>query len=175
MELVPFEFPENTKVNNKKTQSLKTESSTSNPMQDAENNHELLELLKRKFNLLQNNLDSDLQQSSNNDNDVKDIPNNWKSLKKNCPKDYCNLLNLSGKNMFAYYYLLLEEAFFLYYTLECLEIRDENNSIISVPECLKQFNGLKKNFSFFYAAYHYYRSKGWIVKLGHQYGGNYGE
>lgn len=172
MELVPFEFPHNNEDNIEKTESLKNKFSTTISKQDMDK-CELTRLLKRKFNLLQDSSDSVPRQSSNND--LKDVPNNWKDLKKNLNKDYCDILVLSGENSVAHYYLLLEEAFFLYYTLECLKIHDENGSVISVPECWKQFNGLKENFPFLYAAYHYYRSKGWIVKLGNQYGGNYGK
>lgn len=171
MELVPFEFPHN-KVNSKITESLKNKSSTSNPKQNMEN-CKLLRLLKSKCDLLQDSSVSVSQRSSNNG--VKNVSNNWKDLKKNLNKDYCNTLNVSGENSVTYYYLLLEEAFFLYYTLECLKIQDEKGSVISISECWKQFNDLNENFPFLYAAYHYYRSKGWIVKLGNQYGGNYGK
>uniref|UniRef100_A0A2S2Q875 tRNA-intron lyase n=1 Tax=Sipha flava TaxID=143950 RepID=A0A2S2Q875_9HEMI len=57
--------------------------------------------------------------------------------------------------------------------LKCLEIQGENGLVMNVQECWKQFNGLKKDFPYFYAAYHYYRSKEWVVKPGHQYGGDY--
>lgn len=111
-----------------------------------------------------------------NEHDVnKPVYKKWKDLKSSHSKEYEQLLILSGvKHNNLTYFLLLEEAFFLCYTLECLEIRTENGSFISELECWKQFNGLKKNFPYFYAAYHYYRSKGWAVKPGQQYGGDYG-
>ncbi|CAH1736013.1 unnamed protein product [Aphis gossypii] len=99
--------------------------------------------------------------------------NNWKDLKSSRSTEYEQLLILSGVQHELSYFLLLEEAFFLCYTLECLEMRKENGSLMSVVECWKQFNGLKKNFPYYYAAYHYYRSKGWVVKPGQQYGGDY--
>jgi len=105
----------------------------------------------------------------------KPVCNNWKELKSSCSTEYEQLLILSGVQHELSYFLLLEEAFFLSYTLECLEMRKENGSLISIVECWKQFNGLKKNFPYFYAAYHYYRSKGWVVKPGQQYGGDYGK
>ncbi|XP_015372526.1 PREDICTED: tRNA-splicing endonuclease subunit Sen2-1 [Diuraphis noxia] len=103
----------------------------------------------------------------------KPVYNNWKELKSSCSTEYEQLLILSGVQHELSYFLLLEEAFFLCYTLECLEVRNENGSLISVNDCWNQFNSLKKNFPYFYAAFHYYRSKGWVVKPGQQYGGDY--
>lgn len=104
---------------------------------------------------------------------IKPTYNNWKDLKSSRSTEYEQLLILSGVQHELSYFLLLEEAFFLCYTLECLEMRKENGSLMSIVECWKQFNGLKKNFLYYYAAYHYYRSKGWVVKPGQQYGGDY--
>lgn len=105
---------------------------------------------------------------------VDENPVNWKVLKKQFSREYDQLLTLSGHEHCMPFFLLLEEAFFLCYTLECLEVREENGSIMGVLECWKKFNSLKKDFPFLYAAYHYYRSKGWAVKPGQQYGGDYG-
>lgn len=159
MELVPFEFPQNHyefhKDNSEKTESSVQEKS-------------------KPFEFPNINKNESVE-------DVHDCdkcslpPSNWKELKTSCTKKYDELLILSGHEHSVPYFLLLEEAFFLFYTLECLEIKDESGSVMSVPECWKLFNELKTNFSFFYAAYHYYRSKGWAVKPGQQYGGDFGK
>jgi len=109
------------------------------------------------------------------DNLIKHAFVNWSDLKTNHTKEFNKLLLISGHVHDLSYHLLLEEAFFLCYTLECLDIREENDSIINVNECWKRFNSLKKNFAYLYAVYHYYRSKEWVVKSGWKYGGEYGE
>lgn len=149
MELVPFEFP----CNNEDT-----ETSRGSVLARTE-------FVKMEF-----------ENSPKSTSDiVEDTPANWSDLKKNYNKTFDELLTLSGQVHKLPYFLLLEEAFFLSYTLECLKINSESGSVISIPECWKQFNGLKKDFPHFYAVYHYYRSKGWVVKSGHQYGGAYGK
>lgn len=123
--------------------------------------------------------DEDLDVSENVDTPTttthtKEGPANWKDLKENYTDKFHELLSLSNYQSNLPYYLQPEEAFFLSYTLECLEIRDVNNLKMNEFDCWKQFNHLKTNFPFYYAAYHYYRSKGWVVKPGEQYGGDYG-
>lgn len=149
MDLVPFEFSRNIED---------TETSRGSVLAEAE-------LVKMKF---------ENSQKPTSDT-VQDAPTNWSDLKKNYNKEFDELLTLSGQVHKLPYFLLFEEAFFLSYTLECLKIKSENGSVISILECWKQFNGLKKDFPHFYAVYHFYRSKGWVVKSGHQYGGAYGK
>lgn len=148
MELVPFEFD----YNNEDTETPRSVSSR---------------------------IESEQVKFENSSKPISDIvegsPVNWSDLKKNYTEKFDELLILSGQVHKLPYFLLLEEAFFLSYTLECLMIYNESDSIISTSECWKQFNGLKKDFPYMYAVYHYYRSKGWVVKSGHQYGGAYGK
>lgn len=160
MELIPFDFPHTNETTNH--QSLGESSNT--------NENTIL-----NFNQ-QSTFSKPSQEPIISDNFVKSTPSNWKDFKTKCSKELDELLILSGyENYNVPYFLFLEEAFFLCYTLECLEIREENESVISVTDCWKQFNRLKKDFPFFYASYHYYRSKGWVVKPGNQYGGDFGK
>lgn len=70
--------------------------------------------------------------------------------------------------------LSLEEAFFLHNSLRCLRIRNfEQTSETSTEEFLNICCALKKNFILHFVAYHYYRSKGWIVKDGLKFGGDF--
>lgn len=148
MELVPFEFSQNNED---------TETSRGSVLAGTE-------FVKMGFE----------KSSKSTSNIIQDTPANWSDLKTNYNEKFDELLILSGQVHKLPYFLFLEEAFFLSYTLECLKINSESGSVISIPECWKKFNGLKKDFPHFYAAYHYYRSKGWVVKSGHQYGGAYG-
>ncbi|NXT80355.1 SEN2 endonuclease, partial [Zapornia atra] len=71
--------------------------------------------------------------------------------------------------IFEYLQLSLEEAFFLVYALGCLSIYygEEPLTILKLWEV---FNDVKPNFKTTYMAYHYFRSKGWVPKVGLKYG-----
>ncbi|KAM6256819.1 tRNA-splicing endonuclease subunit Sen2 isoform 1-T3 [Porphyrio hochstetteri] len=71
--------------------------------------------------------------------------------------------------IFEYLQLSLEEAFFLVYALGCLSIYygEEPLTILKLWEV---FNEVKPNFKTTYMAYHYFRSKGWVPKVGLKYG-----
>ncbi|NXN97636.1 SEN2 endonuclease, partial [Rhinopomastus cyanomelas] len=68
-----------------------------------------------------------------------------------------------------YLQLSLEEAFFLVYALGCLSIYygEEPLTILKLWEF---FSEVKPNFKTTYMAYHYFRSKGWVPKVGLKYG-----
>ncbi|NWX09474.1 SEN2 endonuclease, partial [Caloenas nicobarica] len=68
-----------------------------------------------------------------------------------------------------YLQLSLEEAFFLVYALGCLSIYygEEPLTILKLWEV---FSEVKPNFKTTYMAYHYFRSKGWVPKVGLKYG-----
>jgi len=165
MELKPFKFPDNT------VDEL-TEKETSLTKNDQYVPVGTLKRSDNEYNL--NNITFIQSEVPNYINIDKENPRNWKELKQKYSTKYNELLILSGNENDVQYFLLLEEAFFLCYTLECLEIQTENGLPINTSECWEQFNGLKENFPFFYVAYHYYRSKGWAVKPGQQYGGDFG-
>lgn len=75
--------------------------------------------------------------------------------------------------------LTLHEAFFLAYGLGCLTIRSRNLEKLSLQTCWSQFRDSHKglnvhlDFAIEYAVYHYFRSRGWVVKSGENYGTNF--
>ncbi|KAK7128277.1 hypothetical protein R3I93_020775 [Phoxinus phoxinus] len=71
--------------------------------------------------------------------------------------------------MMEYLQLSYEEAFFLVYALGCLSIYYSGEAL-SVAQVWTMFRSLQPNFSSSYAAYHYFRSKGWVPKSGIKYG-----
>ncbi|KAM7011737.1 tRNA-splicing endonuclease subunit Sen2 [Passerculus sandwichensis] len=71
--------------------------------------------------------------------------------------------------IFEYLQLSLEEAFFLVYALGCLSVYygEEPLSIVKLWEV---FSEVKPDFKTTYMAYHYFRGKGWVPKVGLKYG-----
>lgn len=69
-------------------------------------------------------------------------------------------------------HLMLEEAFFLSFGLNCLLIYN-NEKCINHPDLWKEFQKVDSNFVKKYVAYHYFRAKGWVVKAGLQFGGDF--
>lgn len=69
--------------------------------------------------------------------------------------------------------LNLEESFFLNFALGCLKILDKNNLELSTNEVWQKFISAQANFLDRYIIYHYYRTKGWIVRSGLKYGGDF--
>ncbi|XP_066526877.1 tRNA-splicing endonuclease subunit Sen2 [Hoplias malabaricus] len=72
-------------------------------------------------------------------------------------------------NMMEYLQLSYEEAFFLVYALGCLSIYYDGEPL-SVLQAWRLFRSVQPNFEITYAAYHYFRSKGWVPKSGIKYG-----
>lgn len=71
-------------------------------------------------------------------------------------------------------YLMLEEAFFLTFVLECLTVLYQNKSM-NVNEMWEKFQQAQPYFIEKYIAYHYYRSRGWVVKSALKFGGDFGK
>ncbi|XP_070793102.1 tRNA-splicing endonuclease subunit Sen2 isoform X1 [Pituophis catenifer annectens] len=71
--------------------------------------------------------------------------------------------------IFEYLQLSLEEAFFLVYALGCLNIYC-NEAPLSILKLWDLFGKAQPNFKATYMAYHYFRSKGWVPKVGLKYG-----
>jgi len=70
--------------------------------------------------------------------------------------------------------LTLEEAFFLSYGLGCLGVKEEIEAEqFTIEEMWNTFGSRKINFIEQYVAYHYYRSKGWVVRYGNMYGADF--
>ncbi|KAI8056491.1 tRNA intron endonuclease [Gilbertella persicaria] len=64
----------------------------------------------------------------------------------------------------------LYEAFFLVYGLNALTIQDSKQTPLSIQDCWHTFCKADSSFHFKYAAYHYYRSLGWVPKNGSKFG-----
>ncbi|XP_062441433.1 tRNA-splicing endonuclease subunit Sen2 [Rhea pennata] len=71
--------------------------------------------------------------------------------------------------IFEYLQLSLEEAFFLVYALGCLTIYYEEEPL-TILKLWEVFSEVKPGFKTTYMAYHYFRSKGWVPKVGLKYG-----
>lgn len=80
-------------------------------------------------------------------------------LDYSCIKEYVNLMP--------------EEAFFLNYELDCLNVI-QNDKIVEKHELWKLFCECDNLFIVNYVVYYYYRSKNWVVKSGIKFGGDYG-
>lgn len=72
-------------------------------------------------------------------------------------------------------HLTFEETFFLMYGLGCLRIIDFDGKYLSIGETWDYFCKEQKYFLQKYVVYHYFRSKGWVVKPGLKYGGDFCE
>lgn len=72
-------------------------------------------------------------------------------------------------NMIEYLQLSYEEAFFLVYALGCLSVF-RNGETLSILQVWRTFRSAQPDFEIAYAAYHYFRSKGWVPKSGIKYG-----
>ncbi|XP_015350522.1 tRNA-splicing endonuclease subunit Sen2 isoform X1 [Marmota marmota marmota] len=71
--------------------------------------------------------------------------------------------------IFEYLQLSLEEAFFLVYALGCLSIYYEKEPL-TILKLWQAFTSIQPTFRTTYMAYHYFRSKGWVPKVGLKYG-----
>uniref|UniRef100_A0A3P9H1K6 tRNA-splicing endonuclease subunit Sen2 n=1 Tax=Oryzias latipes TaxID=8090 RepID=A0A3P9H1K6_ORYLA len=71
----------------------------------------------------------------------------------------------SPLSLTEYLQLSLEEAFFLVYSLGCLSVylAQEPQSVIQL---WRRFRSLRPDFTSSYAAYHHFRSRGWVPKGG---------
>lgn len=84
------------------------------------------------------------------------------------PKCCLNKVKIQEKLM-----LTPHEAFFLQYGLGCLQIVNLDNTLLNIEKCWELFTLADKNFVSKYVVYHYYRSKGYVVKPGIKFGGDY--
>ncbi|XP_069823189.1 tRNA-splicing endonuclease subunit Sen2 [Dendropsophus ebraccatus] len=71
--------------------------------------------------------------------------------------------------IFEYLQLSHEEAFFLVYALGCLSITYKKESL-TILKLWELFSAAQPNFQTRYMAYHHFRSKGWVPKVGLKYG-----
>ncbi|CAK9800023.1 tRNA-splicing endonuclease subunit Sen2 [Anthophora quadrimaculata] len=70
-------------------------------------------------------------------------------------------------------YLTFEETFFLLYGIGCLNLIDFDGNLLDVDHAWHLFCKTDQNFIPKYVVYHYFRSKGWVVKPGLKYGGDF--
>lgn len=70
-------------------------------------------------------------------------------------------------------HLTFEETFFLLYGLGCLNLIDFDGNLLDIDSAWHFFCKTDKNFIPKYVVYHYFRSKGWVVKPGLKYGGDF--
>uniref|UniRef100_A0A131XWF7 tRNA-intron lyase n=1 Tax=Ixodes ricinus TaxID=34613 RepID=A0A131XWF7_IXORI len=68
--------------------------------------------------------------------------------------------------------LFFEEAYFLSYGLGCLIVQ-ENNEELDLLKLWQRLCALCPTFPARYAAYHHFRSKGWVVRTGSRYAADY--
>ncbi len=117
--------------------------------------------------------------SDNSDCEWPDTRTKWRPVRKHEP--YQIKENLC---------LMLEEAFFLSYALGCLVIlkkdnnedknknktknenrnKDDDSKPMDLSEMWREFCRIQPNFPTHYAAYHHYRAKGWVPKVGIKFG-----
>ncbi|XP_070152998.1 tRNA-splicing endonuclease subunit Sen2 isoform X2 [Polyergus mexicanus] len=69
--------------------------------------------------------------------------------------------------------LTFEETFFLLFGLGCLQVVHFDGSLLDINNAWLYFCKEKPDFLQKYVVYHYYRSKGWVVKPGLKYGGDF--
>lgn len=95
-------------------------------------------------------------------------------------EDFMNRLNPrieieDEQNVFESLHLSLEEAFFLCYGIGCLRVIDLLGNMLPIATLWNYFRQTDSNFVENYVAYHYFRAKGWVVKSGIQFGGQFSE
>ncbi|XP_054268385.1 uncharacterized protein LOC128990146 [Macrosteles quadrilineatus] len=69
--------------------------------------------------------------------------------------------------------LTLEEAFFLSYALGCLHVYDISGQLLKLNHLWQTFCETRSDFIEMYVSYHYFRAKGWVVKTGYKFGGDF--
>lgn len=87
--------------------------------------------------------------------------------------DTQNCEGLLEKDLYQLYeclQLTFEEAFFLSYGLGCLAITSSDDHKMTLNEMWCTFSKKQSNFIPMYAAYHHFRSKGWVVRFSKMYG-----
>ncbi|KAJ2945636.1 hypothetical protein O0L34_g463 [Tuta absoluta] len=84
------------------------------------------------------------------------------------PKCCLNKIKVQEKLM-----LSLQEAFFLQFALGCLQIISLDGKLLNVQQSWDIFSKTDKDYIPKYVVYHYYRSKGYVVKPGIKFGGDF--
>ncbi|XP_036386928.1 tRNA-splicing endonuclease subunit Sen2 [Megalops cyprinoides] len=79
------------------------------------------------------------------------------------------LCRINPIRIIEYLQLSLEEAFFLVYALGCLSVYYDEEPL-NIVDLWNEFRSMQDKFETTYVAYHYFRSKGWVPKVGIKYG-----
>lgn len=91
-------------------------------------------------------------------------------------EDYFNNLKpeyqLDSSNLKEVLNLSLEEAFFLSYYVQCLDIYN-SDELLSKQKAWELFKETDKYFIQNYPVYHHFRSNNWVVKSGIKFGGDF--
>lgn len=66
--------------------------------------------------------------------------------------------------------LSLEEAFFLHFSLDCLNVRNDDGCVLSTKDLWQLCCDLQPTFVSRYVVYHYFRAKGWVCRPGLKFG-----
>lgn len=69
--------------------------------------------------------------------------------------------------------MLLEEAYFLMYDKQCLNIYDSNDELLDANKTWTIFANTQDTFVANYIVYNYFRTRNWVVKSGLKYGGDF--
>ncbi|XP_009796465.1 tRNA-splicing endonuclease subunit Sen2-1-like [Nicotiana tabacum] len=77
---------------------------------------------------------------------------------------------ITAENNEQWFQLCMEEAFYLYHSLNCIKIVNHNDCEQNIDELWKYMTSKRENFPVSYKAYSHLRSKNWVVRLGSQYG-----
>lgn len=70
-------------------------------------------------------------------------------------------------------HMTFEETFFLMFGLGCLRLIHFDSTLMDINSAWLYFCKEDENFIQKYVVYHYFRSKGWVVKPGLKYGGDF--
>ncbi|XP_065206412.1 tRNA-splicing endonuclease subunit Sen2 [Planococcus citri] len=103
---------------------------------------------------------------------IKINGNNHSSGVDDTKNKQTDVLISEGNHVVEYLHLMLEEAFFLSFVLECLTVQHQN-SAMKVEEMWEKFQQVQPYFVERYVTYHYYRSRGWVVKSALKFGGDF--
>lgn len=93
---------------------------------------------------------------------------------RGAPQNFRDHANSSDRGEFKEILVLdLEESFFLAFFAEALDIVDQENKPLTREETFRKFETIKPNFAYTLAAYLYLKSKGWVIKSGTKFGGDF--
>lgn len=154
---------------------------TANIIADAKPNRDVIDLvssdddtdvMESADDVVCDELDAHIIHSADDDDMVVIVPNSdsegdnyFENFK---PKCCINKIKLHEKLM-----LTLQEAFFLMYGLGCLQVYDSDRKLLNTDQCWQLFTETDPNFIRKYVVYHHFRSKGYVVKPGVKFGGDY--